>query len=89
MNKDILNILPYLLKRLSIGEQINIPRLSEELGIPQKTIQDNFKKYLQPIENADIHFDKSVNAWVARQGFLLTFSFSPKTTVSKNQKPEF
>lgn len=70
MNKDLLNALPSLLKRLSNGEQLNIPCLSEELNIPQKTIQDNFKKYLQPIENADIHFDKSVNAWVARQGFL-------------------
>ena len=70
MNKAIINILPTLLKRLSNGEQLKIPRLSEDLGIPQKTIQDNIKKYLQPIENADIHFDKSVNAWVARQGFL-------------------
>ena len=70
LNHDIINTLPFLLKRLSNGEQLNIPRLSEELGIPQKTIQDNIKKYLQPIENADIHFDKSINAWVARQGFL-------------------
>ena len=70
MNKDILNALPFLLRRLSSGEQLNIPRLSKELEIPEKTIQDNFKKYLQPIENADIDFDKRVNAWVARQGFL-------------------
>jgi len=70
LNKDLLNALPLLLKRLSNGEQLNIPRLSEELSVPQKTIQDNFKKYLQPIENADIHFDKSINAWMARQGFL-------------------
>ena len=70
LNHDIINALPSLLKRLSNGEQLNIPRLSDELGIPQKTIQDNIKKYLQPIENADIHFNKSINAWVARRGFL-------------------
>jgi len=70
VNHNIINTLPYLLKRLSNGEQLNIPRLGKELGIPQKTIQDNIKKYLLPIENADIHFDKSINAWVARQGFL-------------------
>lgn len=70
MNRDILNVLPFLLRRLSNGEQLNIPRLSKELEIPEKTIQDNFKKYLQPIENADVDFDKRVNAWVARQGFL-------------------
>ncbi|WP_200764026.1 helix-turn-helix transcriptional regulator [Nitrosophilus alvini] len=70
MNQDIINALPKILRRLSNGETLNIPALSEELGIPQKTIQDNFKKYLTPIENAEVHFDKSVQGWVARQGFL-------------------
>ena len=70
VNKELLNILPSLLKQLSNGEVINIPKLSKELKIPPKTIQDNFKKYLLPIENANIHFDKSLNGWVAKQGFL-------------------
>lgn len=70
MNKDMIDALPNLLKRLSNGEGLHIPTLSLELDIPQKTIQDNIKKHLVPIEIAEIRFDKSLQKWIAKRGFL-------------------
>lgn len=70
MNKDMIDALPKLLKQLSDGEILHIPTLSNDLGIPSKTIQDNIKKHLVPLELAEIHFDKSVQGWVAKRGFL-------------------
>lgn len=70
MNKNMIDALPKLLKRLSDGKGLHIPTLSEELSIAEKTIQDNIKKHLVPIEIAEIQFDKSVQKWVAKRGFL-------------------
>ncbi len=66
----MIDALPKLLKRLSDGKGLHIPTLSEELSIAEKTIQDNIKKHLVPIEIAEIQFDKSVQKWVAKRGFL-------------------
>ena len=70
MNNNAINALPLLLKKISNGETLHLPSLSKELGIPPKTLQDNIKKHLVPIEIAEIHFDKSVQGWVGKQGFL-------------------
>lgn len=66
----MIDALPRLLKRLSDGEGLNIPTLSQEFSIADKTIQDNIKKHLVPIEIAEIRFDKSMQNWVAKRGFL-------------------
>ena len=79
MNKDMIDALPKLLKQLSDGEVLHIPTLSNDLGVPSKTIQDNIKKHLLPLEIAEIHFDKSVQGWVAKRGFL------SETLLSENE----
>lgn len=70
MNHKMIDALPWLLKRLSNGEALHIPTLSGELDIPEKTIQDNIKKHLVSIEIAEIRFDKSLQKWIAKRGFL-------------------
>lgn len=70
MNKKIIDLLPSLLRELSNGQSINIPFISKQYDIPEKTIQDNIKKYLVPIEIAEIRFDKSIQKWIAKRGFL-------------------
>lgn len=70
MNKDMIDALPNLLKRLSSGEGLHIPTLSQELEIPEKTLQDNIKKNLQPLEMADITYDHTTRHWTARKNFL-------------------
>lgn len=70
MNKGMVDILPHLLKRLSDGEGLHIPSLNFETGIPEKTIQDNIKKYLLPIEMAEVKYDNSTRNWTAKRGFL-------------------
>jgi predicted DNA-binding transcriptional regulator YafY len=70
MKQQMVEVLPTLLKRLSTGEVLHIPTLSKELDIAPKTIQDNIKKHLVPLKIANVHFDKSVQGWVAKQGFL-------------------
>jgi len=70
MNHKMIDALPKLLKKISNGEALHIPTLSDELDIPRKTLQDNIKKHLVPIEIAEIHFDKSVQAWTGKHGFL-------------------
>jgi len=70
MNKDMINALPKLLKELSSGEGLHIPTLSQKLGIAEKTIQDNIKKHLVPIDIAEIRFDKGLQKWIAKRGFL-------------------
>jgi len=69
-NPKIIDALPKLLERLSNGKSLHIPTLSEELGIAEKTIQDNIKKNLQPLEIAEIRFDRSTQHWIARKNFL-------------------
>lgn len=70
MNKKIIDLLPSLLRELSNGQSINIPTISKQYDIAEKTIQDNIKKYLVPIEIAEIRFDKSIQKWIAKRGFL-------------------
>lgn len=70
MNNNIINALPSLLKRLSSGEGLHIPTLSEELNIPPKTIQDHIKKHLLPLSIANIKYDNSTRNWTARKNFL-------------------
>lgn len=70
MNNNIINALPSLLKRLSLGEGLHIPTLSEELSIPQSTIQDHIKKHLVPLSIANIKYDNSTRNWTARKNFL-------------------
>lgn len=70
MNHKMIDALPKLLKKISNGEALHIPTLSDELDIPEKTLQDNIKKHLVPIEISEIHFDKSVQAWIGKHGFL-------------------
>lgn len=66
----MIELLPRLLKRLSDGSGVHIPTLHLETGIPEKTIQDNIKKYLQPLELAEINYDHSTRNWTAKKGFL-------------------
>lgn len=66
----MIDVLPNLLKRLSNGDGLHIPTLSQELDIPLKTLQDNIKKHLVPIGIAEIRFDKSLQKWIAKRGFL-------------------
>lgn len=66
----MIDALPELLKRVSNGEALHIPTLSKELNIPEKTLQDNIKKHLVPIEISEIRFDKSIQAWTGKHGFL-------------------
>lgn len=71
MNKDMIDALPILLRRLSDGEGLHIPTISAELEIPEKTIQDNIKKYLVTLgDMADIQYDYSTKKWTARRNFL-------------------
>lgn len=70
MNQNMIDVLPSLLKRLSNGNGLHIPTLSQELDIPPKTLQDNIKKHLVPIGIAEIRFDKSLQKWIAKRGFL-------------------
>lgn len=70
MNQTIIDLLPKLLRQLSNGQPIHIPTISKQYAIPEKTIQDNIKKYLVPIEIAEIRFDKSIQKWIAKRGFL-------------------
>lgn len=70
MNKNMIDALPKLLKRLSNGEGLHIPTLSAELDIPEKTIQDNIKKNLKPLEVAEIEYDNTTRNWTARKNFL-------------------
>ena len=70
MNKKIIEELPKILQRLSNGEGLHIPTLSQELGIPEKTIQDNIKKYLSPIKIVNLQYDKTTRNWTAQQNFL-------------------
>jgi len=70
LNKNIINALPKLLRRLSNSEGLHIPTLSQELNIPEKTIQDHIKKHLVPLSIANIQFDKSTRNWTARKNFL-------------------
>ena len=60
MNQTIIDLLPKLLRQLSNGQPIHIPTISKQYDIPEKTIQDNIKKHLLPIEIAEIRFDKSI-----------------------------
>ena len=69
-NKKIIDVLPKLLKRLSSGEGLNIPTLSKEFDIPEKTLQDNIKKYLLPLFIANVKYDKTTRNWTARKNFL-------------------
>lgn len=66
----MIDSLPKLLIRLSNGEGLHIPTLSQELGIPESTIQDQIKRYLQPIEIAEITHDFSTRNWTAKRNFL-------------------
>ena len=66
----MIDALPILLKRLSNGEALHIPTLSDELDIPPKTLQDNIKKHLVPIEIAEIKYDNSTRNWTSRRNFL-------------------
>lgn len=67
----MIDALPMLLKRLSDGDSLHIPTISLELEIPEKTIQDNIKKYLVTLGDiADIQYDHSTKKWTARKNFL-------------------
>lgn len=66
----MIDLLPQLLKRLSDGEGLHIPTLSNQTDIPEKTIQDNIKKYLKPIEMANVEYDNKTRNWTAKRGFL-------------------
>lgn len=70
MNKEMIDFLPKLLIRLSDGEGLHIPTLSRDLSIPESTIQDQIKRYLQPIEIAEITHDFSTRNWTAKRNFL-------------------
>ena len=70
MNKDMIDALSKLLKRLSNGEGLNIPNLSKELSISKSTIRDYFEKYLVPLPLANIKYDPSTKNWTAKQNFL-------------------
>ncbi len=54
MNTKMIDALPRLLKKLSDGEGLHVPTLSKELTIPESTIQDQIKRYLQSIAIAEI-----------------------------------
>jgi len=69
-NKNIIDTFPKLLKRLSSGEGLHIPTLSKEFNIPEKTLQDNIKKYFIPLSLADIKYDRTTRNWTARKNFL-------------------
>ncbi|WP_345986620.1 WYL domain-containing protein [Sulfurimonas sp. HSL-1656] len=77
MNQKMIDALPRLLKRLSNGEGLHIPTLSKELDIPEKTLQDNIKKYLLPLDFADIQHDHTTRKWTARRNFLSETLLSP------------
>ena len=66
----MIDALPLLLKRLSNGESLHLPTLSLELDIPEKTLQDNIKKYLVTLEFAEIKHDHTTRNWTARKNFL-------------------
>lgn len=77
MNHKMIDALPLLLKRLSSGEGLHIPTLSEELKIPEKTLQDNIKKHLVPLEFAEIKHDHTTRNWTAKRNFLAETLLSP------------
>lgn len=70
MNRDMIDALPNLLKRLSSGEGLHIPTLSQQLDIPKSTVQDHIKRYLKPIAIAGIKYDFSTRNWTAKKNFL-------------------
>lgn len=77
----MIDALPILLKRLSNGEGLHIPTLSLELQIPEKTLQDNIKKYLLPLKFAEIKHDHTTRNWTARRNFLSETLLSPDEIV--------
>lgn len=77
MNHKMIDALPLLLKRLSNGESLHLPTLSLELDIPEKTLQDNIKKYLVTLEFAEVKHDHTTRTWTARRNFLSETLLSP------------
>jgi predicted DNA-binding transcriptional regulator YafY len=70
VNKDMIRILPVLLKRLSNGQSLSTKALSKEFSIPSKTIQENIKKYFLKLYPDEIYFSRSTNTWNAKTNFL-------------------
>ena len=69
INKDMIELLPTLLKKLANGEGLNIGELSEQYAIPKKTLQDNIKK-LQLLFPHDIKYSSSTHNWYSDKNFL-------------------
>lgn len=70
MNQNMIDALPRLLKRLSDGEGLHVPTLSKELSVPKNTVQEQIKRYLQPITIAEIKHDFTTRRWTAKKNFL-------------------
>lgn len=70
INHSMIDLLPVLLRKLANGESLNIPKLSEEHNIPEKTLQDNIKKNLQSLFPDNIKYSKSTYSWYSENNFL-------------------
>ncbi len=70
VNKEMIELLPVLLKKLSNGEGLNISDLSKQYDIPTKTVQENIKKNLQGLFPDDIKYSASTHNWYSDKNFL-------------------
>ncbi|PHO13197.1 hypothetical protein CPG38_04365 [Malaciobacter marinus] len=70
INKNAINALPKILKRLSNQESLNLEYLSQEYDAPISTLRDNINKHLVKSFSDNISFLKSTNSWLSNKDFL-------------------
>ncbi|RLA84447.1 MAG: hypothetical protein DRG78_01395, partial [Epsilonproteobacteria bacterium] len=70
INKNAINALPKILKRLSSGEDLCMARVSKEYRVPPTTLIDNINKHIINSFPNIIRFSKSTNTLTASNSFL-------------------
>ena len=70
VNKEVIDLLPILLKKLSNGESLHIPTLASDFSIPKSTLVHNFNSVLVPLFPDDIKYDNSTKNWYSAKNFL-------------------
>lgn len=70
VNENVINALPFILKRLSNGEDLCMDNLIKEYDAPRTTLRDNINKHLVSNFPDNIKFSKSTNTWTSNKNFL-------------------
>lgn len=70
INENAINALPFILKRLSSGENLCMDNLIKDYDAPRTTLRDNINKHIVNSFPNEIKFSKSTNTWTSDKNFL-------------------